>query len=283
MPNTINLLMVSAMYENGGNVTHRILDGHPELYVYPFESQIGTKFVNDPLSSMFPVKYRWPVFDLAASVTDDYSVIIDEETKVRARTPQGSKFRHMPFDFSDVEATFLAWKDYRASGREKYYIGYSPIFVVDTLRMLSELPNGHVLHVVRNPWSAYADTKKRPVPLPLESYMQCWMICQYYALMMKKRYPDSVHVVRVEDVLENPTSVLTPVCRAIGIDPAALNPVPTWNGTVLDEVYPWGTIRKANSAANRETAEELSSEERDRVRDAAVGYLTSFCYEDFWK
>jgi hypothetical protein len=275
--------MVSAMYENGGNVTHRILDGHPELYVYPFESQIGTKFVNDPLSSMFPVKYRWPVFDLAASVTDDYSVIIDEETKVRARTPQGSKFRHMPFDFSDVEATFLAWKDYRASGREKYYIGYSPIFVVDTLRMLSELPNGHVLHVVRNPWSAYADTKKRPVPLPLESYMQCWMICQYYALMMKKRYPDSVHVVRVEDVLENPTSVLTPVCRAIGIDPAALNPVPTWNGTVLDEVYPWGTIRKANSAANRETAEELSSEERDRVRDAAVGYLTSFCYEDFWK
>jgi hypothetical protein len=299
--------MVSAMYENGGNTTHRILDGHPELYVYPFESQIGTKFVNDPLSSMFPVKYRWPVFDLAASATEDYLVIIDEEAKVRARTPLVSKFRHLPFDFSDderraiycelvaksgrsaggnvgafFEATFLAWKDYRASGRERYYIGYSPIFVVDTLRMLSELPNGHVLHVVRNPWSAYADTKKRPVPLPLESYMQGWMICQYYALMMKKRYPDSVHVVRVEDVLENPTSALAPVCRAIGIDPAALNPVPTWNGTVLDEVYPWGTIRKANSAANRETAEELSAEERDRVRDAAGGYLTSFSYENFW-
>jgi hypothetical protein len=299
--------MVSAMYENGGNTTHRILDGHPELYVYPFESQIGTKFVNDPLSSMFPVKYRWPVFDLAASATEDYSVIIDEEAKVRARTPLVSKFRHLPFDFSDderraiycklvaksgrsaggnvgafFEATFLAWKDYRASGREKYYIGYSPIFVVDTVRMLSELPNGHVLHVVRNPWSAYADTKKRPVPLRLESYMQCWMICQYYALMMKKRYPESVHVVRVEDVLENPTSALTPVCQAIGVDPAALNPLPTWNGTVLDEVYPWGTIRNATSAANRKTAEELSAEERDRVRDAAGGYLTSFCYESFW-
>lgn len=74
--------MVSAMYENGGNVTHRILDGHPELYVYPFESQIGTKFVNDALSSMFPAKYRWPVFDLAASATEDYAVIIDEEAKV---------------------------------------------------------------------------------------------------------------------------------------------------------------------------------------------------------
>ena len=31
------LFMISAMYENGGNTTHRFLDGHPELYVYPFE------------------------------------------------------------------------------------------------------------------------------------------------------------------------------------------------------------------------------------------------------
>jgi hypothetical protein len=50
----------------------------------------------------------------------------------------------------------------------------------------------------------------------------------------------------------------------------------------LDEVYPWGTIRKANSAANRETAEELSAEERDRILEAAGGYLTSFSYENFW-
>lgn len=55
------LLMISAMYENGGNVTHRFLDGHPEMFVYPFESQVGTSLVNDPLTTMFPVKYRWPV------------------------------------------------------------------------------------------------------------------------------------------------------------------------------------------------------------------------------
>lgn len=84
--------------------------------------------------------------------------------------------------------------------------------------MLGEMPNGHLLHVVRNPWSAYADTKKRPVPLPLESYMQGWVICQYYALMMKKRYPDRVHVVGVEDVLEDTTCALTPVCQAMGVD-----------------------------------------------------------------
>jgi len=39
------LPMKGAMYENGGNTTHRLLDGHPELYVYPFESQLGTRHV----------------------------------------------------------------------------------------------------------------------------------------------------------------------------------------------------------------------------------------------
>ena len=37
------LLMIGAMYENGGNTTHRFLDGHPQLFVYPFESQLGTR------------------------------------------------------------------------------------------------------------------------------------------------------------------------------------------------------------------------------------------------
>jgi len=41
--------MISAMYENGGNTTQRLFDGHPELFVYPFESQIGTRLVNDHL------------------------------------------------------------------------------------------------------------------------------------------------------------------------------------------------------------------------------------------
>ena len=65
-PPSFRLLMLSAMYENGGNVTHRLLDGHPQMFVYPFESQLGTKFVVDHLSSMFPVKYRWPLFALDA-------------------------------------------------------------------------------------------------------------------------------------------------------------------------------------------------------------------------
>ena len=60
MASEFRLLMLGAMYENGGNTTHRFLDGHPGLLVYPFESQIGTRLVGDALSSMFPVKSDVP-------------------------------------------------------------------------------------------------------------------------------------------------------------------------------------------------------------------------------
>src|SRR3990167_2082510 len=101
MSKKFNLLMLGAMYENGGNVHHRLLDGHPEMFVYPFESQLGTRLTNDLLTSVFPVKYRWPVFPLEGNSYEDYKMIIDEEAKIRMITPHVSKFRYVEFNSSD--------------------------------------------------------------------------------------------------------------------------------------------------------------------------------------
>ena len=298
--------MLSAMYENGGNVTHRFLDGHPQMFVYPFESQLGTKLVNDHLSSMFPVKYRWPVFDLGATARQDYQAIIDEEVKVRARTPRVSKFRHAAFDFSDdarrehyeryvaesgrsraqnisafFRATFDAWKDYRRSGTETIYVGYSPIVVIDAKKILMDFPTAHILHVVRNPWSAYADTKKRAVPLSLAHYLLAWNMNQQQALFFQERFPESVHVIRFEDVITDSLARLGKICEQMGVPPAPSLKTPTWNGTELPEVYPWGTIRSATTEANCATALELSNAERDEVRARAGHYLEIFDYKSF--
>jgi hypothetical protein len=302
------LLMISAMYENGGNTTHRLLDGHPELFVYPFESQLGTAMVHDPLTSMFPVKYRWPVFPLEGTGIGDYRSIIDEECKVRSRTPQVSKFRHMAFDFSDEErctrfqwhinaagrsrannvavffrATFEAWKNRRASGREAVYVGYSPIVAVDADKILADFPKGHVLHVVRNPWSAYADHKKRPVPLSLGRYLLGWALNQHLALQYRTRFPGRFHILRLEDILANPVKALTPLCRAVGVGPSRTLGVPTWNGRRLSNVAPWGTIRRATPAANLATALELGAEERAEVRAHAAPFLGLLGYTRFIK
>ena len=306
MSQDFRLLMLSAMYENGGNTTHRFLDGHPQLFVYPFESQVGTRLLIDHLSSMYPVKYRWPVFALDATPKEDYRAIIDEEGKVRARTPQVSKFRHMPFELSDDErahiyeqyvnqtgrsrgnnmaaffrATFDAWKDYKRTGEQVVYVGYSPIIVVDADKILHDLPQAHVLHVVRNPWSAYADTKKRPMPLSLHHYMLGWTMNQYYALYFKELFPDRMHIVRAEDVMANSYQTLGDLCQKLGLEPADSLRKPTWNGNELEEVYPWGTLRKVTPQANRATAEELSEHEREQIRAYTWQYLDVFDYRGF--
>ena len=303
---TFSLLMLSAMYENGGNMTHRFLDGHPQMFVYPFESQLGTNLVQDHLTSMFPVKYRWPVFALDATPYQDYKAIVDEECKVRARTPRVSKFRHMPFDFDDDErcaifekyvgetgrsranniaaffrATFDAWKNHRRTGEQVVYGGYSPIIVVDADKILGDLPQAHVLHVVRNPWSAYADTKKRPVPLPLARYMLGWTLNQYYALYFKEKFPDRMHIVRAEDVMADSYQTLGDICQKLGLEATDSLRRPTWNGTPLEEVYPWGTLRKVTPESNRATAEELSERERAEVRAYTWQYLDVFDYRSF--
>ena len=298
-----SLLMISAMYENGGNTVHRFLDGHPQLAVYPFESQLGTALVSDALSSMFPHKYRWPTFPLSGSPAQDYASIVDEECRVRTRTPHVSKFRHVEFDLSDDErgelyrrqvdtagrstgnnvlaffkATFDGWKNRQASGRERMFVGYSPIIGVDADRIFADLPDAHLLHVVRHPWSAYADTKRRPVPLSLDGYMLRWNVCQMHALRARTRYPGRVHVVRIEEVMADPQATLGAVCTAMSLEAADTLTRPTWNGQPLDEVYPWGTIRKPTLDANRAAADSLTDDERQAISVWAAPYLEAFDY-----
>lgn len=306
MSDDFRFLMIGAMYENGGNTSHRFLDGHPQLYVYPFESQIGTRLVSDQLTSVFPLKYRWPTFALHATSEQDYRAIIDEEAKVRARTPHVSKFRDHAMNFDDDErceiycsyversgrsrpnnvaaffrATFDAWKDFNPSGEEKVYVGYSPIITVDAEKILDEMPGAHFLHIVRNPWSAYADTKKRPVPLPLSDYTIGWSLNQHAAFVCKERFPDRFHLVRTEDVIADSTATLGAVCESMGLRSSDTLAHVTWNGKELDQVYPWGTIRNATPGANAATAAELRRDEQKEIQLRTAPYLELLGYTHF--
>jgi hypothetical protein len=230
----------------------------------------------------------------------------DEEGKVRSRTPRVSKFNHMPFDMNDDErcaiyeriigetgrsrpknvmaffqATFEAWKDMKKTGKEEIYVGYNPIIGVDGDKILNDLPDAHVLHVIRNPWSAYADTKKRAVPLSLEHYTLAWNMNQYYAQIFEKKYPGRFHIIRIEDTLADSYKTLGALCTSLGVEPDDSLRVPSWNSTELEEVYPWGTIRKATPEANLATANELSAAEKDEIRLRTFQYLDHFGYTNF--
>jgi hypothetical protein len=161
------------------------------------------------------------------------------------------------------------------------YVGYSPIVTVDADKILADFPEAHILHVVRNPWSAYADTCKRPVPLSLPHYMLGWTLAQQAALLFRKQYPDRVHILRIEDIMEDPRGVLGAMCQNLGLESHPALEAPSWNGARLDEVYPWGTIRRANAEANRATAAELPEHARSEISDRAEPYLSLLDYDHF--
>lgn len=301
--------MISAMYENGGNTTQRILDGHENLFVYPFESQPGTKFVNDHLSSMFPLKYRWPIFPNSATPEEIYKMIIDEEGKVRLRTPFVSKFKDADLKMTDEDrekifikllskadltrsnimeaffrSTFEAWKNYNNSGKEIWYVGYSPIIGVDGDKIINDYKeNGLVLHVIRNPFSAFADTKKRAVPLSLDHYITGWMINQYYATYYAEKYPKNFFVIKYEDIIKNRKKAFEKILARMKISFKETMSYPSWNSQELEKVYPWGTIKTPTEEINLKTARELSEEEKNNIFSRTKNYIDLLGYNKLAK
>jgi hypothetical protein len=302
------LIMISAMYENGGNTTHRMLDGHPSLFVYPFESQVGTGAGADIWASFVPIRYRWPEFP--GDVTPDlaYEMFWDEELKTYLRVPQRSKFascglqmdenarrkafaeilRGKPLTRANIveaffRSTFEAWANYNKSGQETHYLGYNPVQVLDAEKIFADSPHSHVLHVVRNPYAGYADTKKRPFPLTLTRYAWTWNVCQHLALAYREKYPERFHILRFEDMAADRRRAVGDVLAAIGLPWSDECLHASFNRRKLEQVYPWGTIRTPTPEANIATANELSADEKRAMRIETGVMARLMGYGDFYE
>jgi len=300
-----NFFMISAMYENGGNTLQRHLDGHSKLFVYPFESQVGTKNICDYLSSFVPHKYRWPQFQISESSEQMYEDIWDEEVKIRTKAPQMSKFKDVDIKLVDKErkrifvklmgknftrakvvesfyrSTFLAWKNYKKSGKEEIYVGYNPVQILDAEKIISDFPEAKIVHIVRNPFSAYAETKHRPAPLSLQRYINTWNTTQLFAINYQKLFPENIIIVKFEDLIENPKKFFQPLCRKLGIKFEESLLFPSWNKEKLENQYPWGTIQYPTVKYNLEKVKELSKKEYDEVKKLTSYFNEYFGYSKF--
>lgn len=298
--------MISAMYENGGNTLQRHLDGHSELFSYPFESQVGTKKTSDYLSSFVPHKYRWPQLQIEETVDEIYDDIWDEEVKIRVKAPHMSKFKDVDIQLKDSErkdifkkllknkqltranvieafyrATQNAWKNYNKSGKEKIYVGYNPVQILDADKIVKDFPDSKILHIVRNPFSAYGETKHRPAPLSLERYINTWNITQLTAINFQKLYPENVILVKFEDLVASPRKFFTTLCKKLDISFEDVLLYPSCNGKKLENIYPWGTVQYPTTTYNKEKAQELSKTEHKKIEALCAHFNEYFDYKEF--
>jgi hypothetical protein len=304
--NDFRLAMISAGFEHGGNVTHRHFDGHPDLLVYPFESQLGNRNFNDFLSSVERVQYRYPEFAEGLTAGELYERIIDEELKTFLRKRNGSKFKDAdlvmeeknriaeftrllgqpPFFRRQVieaffRSTFAAWENYYTKPRPNMmYMGYSPAIAIDADRMVRDFPDIRILHIVRNPFSAYRDTKRRPFPQPLTMYLITWNIYHSTVEMFAKMYPRNVRIFRYEDLVEDKRKFMTQAAEFIGVPFADAMMYPSWNGTeIKDSISPWGTVLKSTKDYNKEVIQDLSDAERKQIAHGTAALARHFGYD----
>jgi len=298
--------MISAGFEHGGNVTHRHLDGHPDLLVYPFESQLGSRNFNDFLASVERVQYRYPEFPEGLTATELYELVVDEELKTFLRKKNGSKFKEADLVMDEKEriasfvsllgkgphfrrhvieaffkSTFAAWKNYYTQpSDQKVYVGYSPAIGIDADRIVRDFPDVRIMHIVRNPFSAYRDTKRRPFPQPLSKYLITWNIYHSTVDMFARMYPNNVRIFRYEDLVADKSMFMHGMSEFVGVDFKPTMLYPSWNGTeIKDAIAPWGTVLKSTEDYNREIIDELSDAERKQIIDGTAALARHFGYD----
>jgi len=298
--------MISAGFEHGGNVTHRHFDGHPDILVYPFESQLGNRQFNDFLASIERVQYRYPEFPEGLTGREIYERIIDEELKTFLRKRNGSKFKDVDCRMDEgkriaefcrivgeppifrrraIEAffrsTFAAWENYYAKPKAaSVYMGYSPAIGIDADRMVKDFPDIRILHIVRNPFSAYRDTKRRPFPQPLTMYLITWNVYHSTVEMFSKMYPDNVRLMRYEDLVEDKRKFMVSAADFIGVPFSEKMLYPSWNGLeIKDMIAPWGTVLKSTKDYNKAVIDELSEEERKQIAQGTAALAKHFGYD----
>lgn len=300
------LAMISAGFEHGGNVTHRHFDGHPDLLVYPFESQLGNRDFNDFLASVERVQYRYPEFPEGLTAPELYELIIDEEMKTFLRKRNGSKFKDADLVLDEkvrkaefvrilgeppilrrqvIEAffrsTFVAWENYYTKPRSSMvYLGYSPAIGIDSERMVRDFPDVRILHIVRNPFSAYRDTKRRPFPQPLSKYLITWNIYHSTVEMFAKMYPRNVRIFRYEDLVGDKRRFMSEAADFIGVPFADTMLYPSWNGIELTgSIAPWGTVLTSTKQYNEAMIAELSEQERRQIAQGTAALARHFGYD----
>lgn len=308
---SFNLIMISSEMEHTGTITTRRFDGHPQCLAFPFEYQTGTKYSrNVMIPQIHPVRYGYAAFPEGTSYERAYDLMWNEELKCRLRTPERSKFRDVDIDMNEADlkreylgycsnlhdtntfrgvvfesllrASMDVWRNHVKPSDPRWHIAYNPGQVADTDALLSDFPSAHVIHVIRNPFSAYADYLTRPYPQQiLEEYCLAYNVAHMLAANYTVKYPN-FHVVRAEDLMADAKGTLGPILSKIGMqwDDALLKP--SFNGKDLsDHLPPFGAVRQPTTEYNDSQAASLSSDIRARIAAECALLIDTFDYARF--
>jgi hypothetical protein len=102
------------------------------------------------------------------------------------------------------------------------------------------------------------------------------------ALTYAEKYKGNFHIVTFEDLAAAPEQTMRTLLGNLGLEFNEICVKPSFNSRVLEEVYPWGTIRTPTTEANVSTARRLSPETRLAILAECRVVAKHFGYDRFF-
>lgn len=289
----MNLFLISALHESGGGFLGRLFDGHPELKVYPFELQLGTKHSRDDFEGYcFQSRYRWPWFpEKIKNPETIHKNIIDSELKRYLSHRNASKFSSLDLQVdskdwlvkfnrllkrtggnpsrpaiieSYLRSFFSSWKNRHTSPKEQAILGHCPILLYDAPDIFCDFPKARMVHLVRSPLTTFHDTRLRLPHLTVEEFCRIWNLTVYTAHSLEKAFPGRFRRFRYEKLISQRSRTLKEICRFFGIRFSSILSRPSWNGRRLDRIPPFGGIPEPSHKYEQQAERALS--ERVRIK-----------------
>jgi hypothetical protein len=174
------LFLISQAQRSGGTLLLRLLDGHPELHVVPFQlrgidqaakrppetTEQAWAALHDPrLAKRYREGYRQRK---GAVLDDDVTHAIDlDPARQRELFDEcaAGLDRPTPRRLFDCYFTsyFSAWRDYAGGGSARWLVGFEPGVCRSLCRrraLRALYPDGRGLSILRDPWSWYASARR---------------------------------------------------------------------------------------------------------------------------
>jgi hypothetical protein len=293
------LFLITQAQRSGGTLLLRLLDGHPQLHVVPFQlrgidqaakGMPGTAdeawaALNDP---RLEERYRKGYRQRKGAVLDDdvtYSfeldpahqrVLYDECTAALDRPATHELFACY------FTSYFSAWRDYAGGESARWLVGFEP-GVVRSLRRRQALyelyPEGRGISIVRDPWSWYASARRwEPQWQDREVALDHWRRTSMGALKWRTERKEAerkagarkraVDLISFDALLSDTETTMRRLAAWLGIEfrPELLEP--TFNGRPIRANTSFSDVDTGVSPKPLERArDELGQEDFDYIED----------------
>lgn len=276
------LILITQLHRSGGTLFSQLLDGHSAIQAHPHELFIGK-----------PEKWDWPM--LGDQLADPDRVFASlQEDKIAAIGAGGlfikpgsnkaAKGQEVPFTYSVdchrelfislyqqaiatsqrlaiqlyLDTFFLAWPEYKASGRERYVSCFLPHIVMHDAsmqRLYADYPDLILVNLIRRPDTWLASLVNH-ISLDLGNPQQVLKNLERWRLSVKKilglQANPSVHSFSTsyEALVSDPRLEMQRFCAFAGLSFEPVMLLPTVGGF---PVLPNSSYRRSSSGVNTES------------------------------